>query len=69
MEWLESRDVHHRIFEDGVRWVDAIHHRGVDAREFVWWVTTSSAHMEAFCEAWTIWHELTTLSPEARACN
>ena len=66
MERLVRREVQRRIFEDGVRWVDAIQNSEVDARQFVCWVTLSPAHMEAFFEAWTIWHDLRALSPEQR---
>lgn len=66
---LEPCDVQHRIFEDGVRWVDALQHSGVDAREFVWWVTASPAHMQAFFEAWALWQDLRMLLSEPLELN
>jgi ferric-dicitrate binding protein FerR (iron transport regulator) len=66
MGWLMRREGPRRIFEDGVRWVDAIKHRRADAEEFVYWATLSREHMDAFLQAWTIWHDLHALSPEQR---
>jgi len=37
MGWITWRDPPRRIFEDGVRWVEAIKSRCADAEEFACW--------------------------------
>ena len=58
MGWLTRRDPSRRIFEDGVRWVEAIKNHSADAEQFARWAMRSHAHIEAFREAWVIWHEV-----------
>jgi len=66
MGWLTRRDMPRRLFEDGVRWVEAIKHHEADAEAFACWAMNSPAHMDAFTQAWRIWHEVSALSREQR---
>lgn len=68
MGWLISREMSHQIFEDGVRWVEAIKHQHADPEAFACWAMHSPAHMDAFRQAWAIWHDLHALSHEQREC-
>ena len=63
---LTRHDMPRRIFEDGVRWVEAIKQHQADTEAFARWAMSSPAHMDAFTQAWTIWHEVSTLSCEQR---
>jgi ferric-dicitrate binding protein FerR (iron transport regulator) len=54
------------LFEDGLRWVDAIKHREADAEAFATWAMQSPQRMQAFAQAWRIWHDLSALSDEQR---
>jgi ferric-dicitrate binding protein FerR (iron transport regulator) len=66
MGWLTRRETPRRIFEDGVRWVDAIKQRRADPEAFVCWALHSRSHAAAFAQAWRIWHDLRALTPEQR---
>ena len=66
MGWLTRRDLPRQLFEDGVRWVEAIKRHQADAEAFACWAMNSPEHMDAFAQAWRIWHEVSELSPEQR---
>ncbi len=66
MGWLTWRETPRRMFEDGVRWVELIKHRQVNAEDFARWAMHSPAHMDAFRQAWLIWHDVRALSPDQR---
>jgi ferric-dicitrate binding protein FerR (iron transport regulator) len=61
MGWLTRRDPKHRLFEDGVRWVEAIKTHSADAEEFACWAMQSPQHVDAFRDAWFIWHDVRKL--------
>jgi ferric-dicitrate binding protein FerR (iron transport regulator) len=61
MGWLTRREPPRRVFEDGIRWVEAIKNHTADAEEFACWTMRSPVHVEAFHQAWVIWHEVKDL--------
>jgi len=58
MGWLTRRGPTRQVFEDGLRWVEAIKNHTADAEEFACWAMRSPEHVEAFREAWVIWEDV-----------
>jgi hypothetical protein len=61
MGWLTGRTPTRQVFEDGIRWVEAIKNHTADAEEFASWAMRSPVHVDAFHEAWVIWHDVRDL--------
>jgi ferric-dicitrate binding protein FerR (iron transport regulator) len=61
MGWLTRRKPTRQMFEDGIRWVEAIKNHHADAEAFACWAMQSPEHVNAFREAWLIWHDVREL--------